>query len=184
MQPVPKECDDDATPFFDRFDRFYSTSRTSPWPERLHARYQAIIQENLDLLRDQRVLDIASHDGRWSFAALKAGCTHVTGIEAREHLVLNARTTFEHYGVDRAKYEFVLGDVFASLKEGRYQANTVLLLGFFYHVNRHVELAALISGVGAKHIILDTAVVPLELAQRPHPLSSSRRNLRLTKAQP
>jgi 23S rRNA G2069 N7-methylase RlmK/C1962 C5-methylase RlmI len=90
MQSDPRECDDSATPFFDRFNRFYSTSRTSPWPERLHARYQAIIQENLDLLRGQRVLDVASHDGRWSFAALKAGCAHVTGMEAREHLVLNA----------------------------------------------------------------------------------------------
>jgi hypothetical protein len=160
MQLDPKDVHGDETPFFDRFDRFYTTSRTSPWPERLQARYQAIIRENLDLLRGKRVLDLASHDGRWSFAALNAGCTHVTGIEAREHLVLNARTTFEHYGVDRAKYEFVLGDVFASLKEGKFQADTVLLLGFFYHVNRHVELAALISGVGAKHIILDTAVVP------------------------
>lgn len=159
MQPGPKEHDGTETPFFDRFDRFYSTSRTSPWPERLHARYQAIIHENLDLLRGQRVLDLASHDGRWSFAALKAGCTHVTGIEAREHLVLNARASFEHYGVNRATYEFILGDVFAALKERDYRADTVLLLGFFYHVSRHVELAALISGVGARHIILDTAVV-------------------------
>jgi hypothetical protein len=170
MQPDPKERDGVATPFFDQFDRFYSTSHTSPWPDRLHARYQAIIQENLELIRDQRVLDIASHDGRWSFAAIKAGCTHITGIEAREHLVLNAKATFAHYGVDRAKYEFVLGDVFASLKEGNYQADTVLLLGFFYHVNRHVELAALISDVGAKHIILDTAVVRAESCPREAPI--------------
>jgi SAM-dependent methyltransferase len=170
MQPDPKERDGATTPFFDQFDRFYSTSRTSPWPERLHARYQAIIQENLDLLRGQRVLDVASHDGRWSFAALKAGCAHVTGMEAREHLVLNARATFEHYGVDRAKYEFVLGDVFTSLKEREYRADTVLLLGFFYHVNRHVELAALISDVGARHIILDTAVVRAESCPREAPI--------------
>jgi len=50
--------------FFDAYDRFYATSQTGPSARRLNARYEAIIGKNIDLLRHQRVLDVASHDGR------------------------------------------------------------------------------------------------------------------------
>ena len=72
--------------FFDDYPRFYSTSKTGPSRHRLGARHRAIIEGNERLLVGRRVLDIASHDGRWSFAALKSGAAHVTGIEARPHL--------------------------------------------------------------------------------------------------
>lgn len=69
--------------FFDPYAQFLTTSATSASPSRLNARHAAIIQGNLELFRGKRVLDIASHDGRWSFAALHAGAKHVTGIEIR-----------------------------------------------------------------------------------------------------
>ncbi len=146
--------------FFDRFQRFYATSQTGPSSKRLNARYQAIIRENIGVLRAKRVLDVASHDGRWSFAALDAGCDHVTGIEAREHLVVNARATFHAYGIDAGKFRFVHADAFDALRQEDISVDTVLLLGFFYHVNRHVELAALVARTGATHIVLDTLIVP------------------------
>lgn len=54
----------------------------------------AIIEEHREELNGARVLDIASHDGRWSFAALQVGAAHVTGIAGREHLVTDANKTF------------------------------------------------------------------------------------------
>jgi Methyltransferase domain len=104
------------------------------------------------------VLDIASHDGRWSFAALQAGCAHVTGIEARPHLVELANQTFRDYGVDPDRYRFILGDVFDEM--ARERADTVLLLGIYYHISRHVDLARLVSETGARVIILDTCILP------------------------
>jgi predicted nicotinamide N-methyase len=106
------------------------------------------------------VLDVASHDGRWSFAALKAGCTHVTGIEAREHLVDNSNATFQAYGVDQALYRFIRADAVDALRQQTFEVDTVLLLGFFYHVDCHVQLASLVAATGAKHIVLDTNIVP------------------------
>ena len=85
--------------FFDQYDRFYTTSQTSPFPHRLNGRHQAIIARNASIISGKRVLDIASHDGRWSFAALQAGAAHVTGIEPRRELIANAHETFAHYGV-------------------------------------------------------------------------------------
>ncbi len=144
--------------FFDKFERFYTTSHTSPFPHRLNGRHEAIMVRNLGALAGKRVLDIASHDGRWSFAALQAGAEHVTGIEPRQELIDNALATFEHYGMDPARYAFKRGDVF-DLLAGE-QFDVVLCLGFYYHTIRHAELLDLIERTGAKLVVIDTEVTP------------------------
>jgi hypothetical protein len=67
--------------FIDEFPQFYSTSQTGAVPNRLNQRYRACLEWNEPVIRGNRILDIASHDGRWSFAALKTGASHVVGIE-------------------------------------------------------------------------------------------------------
>lgn len=146
--------------FFDEYSRFYSTSRTSPTPHRLNARHAAIIEANVDKLVGKRVLDIASHDGRWSFAALKAGAAHVTGIEARAELIDNAKVTLTQYGINPASYRFERGDVFELLGGGDRKFDVVLCLGFFYHTIRHAELLSLIERTGASLVVIDTEVTP------------------------
>src|ERR1017187_9318082 len=84
--------------FFDRYPEFYSSSVTYPYPNRLNQRHRACIEWNEAMIRGKCVLDLASHDGRWSFAALKAGATKVVGIEARDHLVQAARSNLHEYG--------------------------------------------------------------------------------------
>jgi len=76
--------------FFDQYPRFYDTSETFAYPSRLNLRHEAIFGENTDIFEGRRVLDIASHDGRWSFAALQAGAASVVGIEGRPELVASA----------------------------------------------------------------------------------------------
>lgn len=146
--------------FFDQYPRFYSTSHTSPAPHRLNARHAAIIEANADKLAGSRVLDIASHDGRWSFAALKAGASHVVGIEPRTELVDNARQTFAEYGVDPAHFEFMQGSVFDLLGREGVRFDVVFCLGFFYHTVRHAELLDLVERTGAKLVVIDTEVTP------------------------
>jgi hypothetical protein len=150
--------------FFDQYDRFYSTTHIGRHPNRLNSRYAAIIEPNIDLIRDKTVLDIASHDGRWTFAALKAGARHVTGIEGRAHLVDAARESLGLYGISDDRYRFFVGDVCEVLARESIQVDTVLCLGFFYHTYRHFEVAALAAATGAEHIVLDTAI-----AKEPQP---------------
>lgn len=104
------------------------------------------------------MLDIASHDGRWSFAALQAGAAHVTGIEPRQELINNARDTFAHYGIEAPRFDFQCGDVFELL--GGQTFDVVLCLGFYYHTIRHAELLDLIERTGARFVIIDTEVTP------------------------
>lgn len=144
--------------FFDRYPLFYKTSETSPSPDRLNARHTAIIERNRHILSGKRVLDIASHDGRWTFAALQAGAEHVVGVEPRKELIDRAIFTFSSYGIDPKRYEFHQNDIFEYFFTESF--DVVLCLGFFYHTVRHVELMNLISSTGAGFVILDSEVTP------------------------
>jgi len=145
--------------FFDEYPKFYDTSETASSAQRLNLRHQAIIEGNRDLLQGARVLDLASHDGRWSFAALKAGAAHVTGVEARDALVDNAHKTFAEYGVPTGRYAFVNSDMFEFLRRDVGDVDVVLCLGFVYHTLRYGELFGGIAGAGPRYCILDSRVI-------------------------
>src|SRR4051812_19951557 len=120
-----------ATWFFDRFPRFYDTSETSPYRGRLNLRYEAIFRDNADIFDGASVVDIASHDGRWSLAALETGAKSVVGIEARKDLVDHAVANLSAYGHDGA-FRFIHGDVFETFARETFDADVVLCLGFLY----------------------------------------------------
>ena len=144
--------------FFDDYPSFLETSRTSAAPWRLNLRYEAIFAANREVLAGARVLDIASHDGRWSLAALRTGASHVVGVEARPELVEHARRNLGRYGVDETAYRFVAGDVFDVLARDRIEADVVLCLGSLYHTLRWNELFARMRATGAGTILVDTEV--------------------------
>lgn len=142
--------------FFDDYPRFYETSETLPSRARLNLRYEAIIAENLDILDGARVLDIASHDGRWSLAALAAGARSVVGIEGRSELVEHSVVNLERYGYGPDQHRFVCGDVHEVLNSEAFDVDVVLCLGFLYHTLRYNELLAGIRRTSARHVIIDT----------------------------
>jgi hypothetical protein len=151
-----------ASMFFDAYPRFYETSRTSPQRGRLNLRYEAIFAENRDVFEGARVLDIASHDGRWSLAALETGATAVVGIEAKGHLVAAAQKNLSQYYEGSGTYRFVSGDVFEALASEAFAADVVLCLGFLYHTLRYPELMRLVRNLGPRYLVIDTFVVPGE----------------------
>jgi hypothetical protein len=147
------------TGFFDKFPQFYVTSHTSAAPNRLNERYRACIEWNENVIRGKRILDIASHDGRWSFAAMKVGASNVLGIEAREYLVHAARANLLKYGIVEESFRFICGDAFESLdgiEPG--SIDTIFCLGFFYHIANHMLLLSKIARLKPKHLIMDTAL--------------------------
>ena len=96
---------------------------------RMNERYEALFASNRDIFDGARVLDLASHDGRYSFAALKTGAARVTGVEVRESLIQKAQETFAFYGQDPATYRFICGDVFEVLEREQLEVDVVLCLG-------------------------------------------------------
>jgi hypothetical protein len=155
------EGEADPTHFFAAYPRFIDTSETGPWQERLDARYRALIEANRDLIVGARVLDLASHDGRFSFAALQAGAAHVVGIDAKAHLVRAGIEHFEAYGVAPDRYRFLVGDLYDWVgTEGPF--DVVFCFGLLYHVNDHMQLLTRIGETEPRAIIIDTNVSKLD----------------------
>jgi cyclopropane fatty-acyl-phospholipid synthase-like methyltransferase len=145
--------------FFDHFPAFFETSHTGASSNRLNKRFEAIFETDRTIFAGANVLDIASHDGRWSFAAIKAGASRVTGVEPRRHLVEHANETFRKYNVAKEAYSFEQEDVFRYLRHTEEVFDVVLCLGFFYHTYRHPELLSLIKKVNPSHLIVDSRVI-------------------------
>lgn len=146
--------------FFDDYQQFFDTSTVLPKRGRLNLRYEAIFGANSDVFEGARVLDLASHDGRWSFAALRTGAAHVTGIEAREEAVSHANANLAHYGADPDTYRFLCGDIFDVLGQKDFEVDVVLCLGYMYHTYRHTELLYRIRQINPKFLMMDSTVVP------------------------
>lgn len=144
--------------FFDAYPRFYETGNT-PAGARLNARFECLIARQSGLIAGRRVLDLGSHDGRWTFAAAAAGAEHVVAVEPRAELVSRARQTCASYGVSPDRVEFHVGEALDYLRGRRTPVDTVLLFGLLYHVNHHVELLRELRASGAAAVIVDTQVV-------------------------
>jgi hypothetical protein len=148
--------------FFDQYPKFYETSRTGATPLRLSYRHHLIIEQNKALLEGKTVIEIASHDGRWSFAALKAGAKSVYGIEPRKRLVDNANATFAQYGIPAADYKFIQRDGYREaerLERTGQRFETAMVLGFLYHTARQYEIIYRLARLGCAAIIIDTHVL-------------------------
>jgi methyltransferase family protein len=148
--------------FFDEYPRFYETSHIGSDPNRLNTRYQALIEANLDCIRNCSILDLGSHDGRWSFAALKAGADRILGIEARSDFHTRAIETFQSYSIPEDRFSFLLGDVFKRLPEvPPGSIDTVFCFGILYCTSYHQLLLELIANLKPKTLILDTFISTL-----------------------
>jgi SAM-dependent methyltransferase len=145
-----------ASWFFEQFPRFYWTSSTAPTHGRLNLRYEAIFGENRDIIAGASVLDLGSHDGRWSLAALATGARSVIGIEARPELVKAAAENLGTYGYGADRVRFVTGDLHEVLNTQDFEVDVVLCLGFLYHTLRYNELLDGICRTNARYLIIDT----------------------------
>ena len=145
--------------FFDQYPQFYESGIT-PNANRLRCRYDGIIQANLDILQDARVLDVASHNGRWSAAAVLGGkAAHVVGIEPRADLVEQANLIATNIGIKR-QVEFRAATIMEFLETSRPRADSfdvVMCNGYFYHTYDHWQLLKEFRRIG-RHLILDSEV--------------------------
>ena len=73
--------------FFDFIaDLPHYQDHSAPVP-RMNKRFEALIEPNKDVVSGAKVLDLASHDGRWCYAFAGAGAASVVGIEGRQEMV-------------------------------------------------------------------------------------------------
>ena len=142
--------------FFDKYPEFISEGSTGVFGNRLNHRYRAIIEHQKEVFPNASVLDLASHDGRWSLAALECGAASVTGIEARPDLAHKSQRLLAKYGYGSGRFDVIVDDCLHALDDlepNRY--DIVLCLGFFYHTIHHFRLLTQIRRLNPGLIILD-----------------------------
>jgi trehalose 2-sulfotransferase len=101
---------------------------------RLRHRYNAIIWQNRELLRGARVLDLISHAGFWSLAALDAGAASVVVVEASRKNLDAARNNFSQSQFEAKRYQLLKSKITEALKkmEPR-QFDVILCKKYFEH---------------------------------------------------
>jgi SAM-dependent methyltransferase len=107
-------------------------------------------------LSGSRVLDLGCNAGLWSLRSIEAGADFVLGIDANQTYVEQAELVFEASGVERARYDFLQGNIFEQTLDGRF--DVVLCLGVMEVSAKPVELFELMRGVGAEVIVVETVV--------------------------
>jgi hypothetical protein len=152
--------------FFDRFTRFVETSETSRNEDgrelaRLNARYVALVHAHRDVIAGAHVLDLASHDGRFGFAALCNGAEKLVGIEIEPGLVQKAEENLEFYKMPRDSYEFIVGDIFDDIARVE-RCDVVFCFGILYHINDHMRLLTKIAEAQPRWLIIDSNIAPHE----------------------
>jgi hypothetical protein len=134
--------------------------------KRLELRARFIIDRNIEDIAGSRVLDLASHDGRWPYAFAKAGAASVIGVEGRQDLVdLFAGFPDDEY---KKKVDLRAGDMFDALEAFVAAGETfdvVGILGVFYHIMDHYRLLRLAAKLKPKLMIVDS-----EFALQPWPM--------------
>ena len=123
--------------------RFYIDYENTPFPQtgkikaethpyRLNWRCEILLTRNQEAIESKRILDLASHDGMFSYACLKLGASHVTGVEGRENLVKSAIDNLTGLGYTQEHFSFIQDDVFNYLERVKpKEFDTILCFGFF-----------------------------------------------------
>ena len=151
------------TPYFPEDSPFLKEdSRGKRWAipyhyECLNGRVDTLLDRNVDVIRDCRVLDLASHMGTLSHAALQLGARHVHGIDTEEAMISKGKDLFSRTDISPDAYRFEVKDAFEFLEACEPDSyDTVFCFGLLYYVMEPFRLLRLMVRAARKCILLDT----------------------------
>ncbi|MBF4162001.1 class I SAM-dependent methyltransferase [Nocardioides acrostichi] len=147
--------------FFDFLDETQDHKYAEANIARLNARFEMIVEPYRRDLEDARVLDLASHDGRWAYALSGAGAREVVGIEGRQDLIDQFESSYPR-GEIADRVHLQQGDIFETLPtmvERGERFDVVAVFGIFYHIMEHYRLLKLIKHVGARLAVIDSEFI-------------------------
>ena len=125
--------------------------------ECLNSRIEVLLQQNRDCIQGKRILDIGSHIGTFSYAALKMGAKFVHGIDTEEDTINRCHKLFREQEVAESDYRFEVADVTDFLKnlpDNFY--DTIFCFGTLYYLEEPLALLKQMNRVANDTVLLDT----------------------------
>ncbi len=124
---------------------------------RLNQRRTFLIEPFRSEIAGAKVLDIAAHDGRWSYALAEAGAADVHGIEPRTDLIADYASFPETDYKGRVRLdEGDLYDALPFLAAKGVTYDIVALFGIYYHVMDHFWILRQIQRLQPRLILIDS----------------------------
>jgi hypothetical protein len=145
--------------FFDDYPWFYHTGNTAGNKDRVNMRYRYMIEPVRWIFKNKIVLDIASHDARWAFAALHAGARKVVCVEPRAELIDQSIENMNKCGINPLQYEFIKADIHEIIQEFPPENfDVIMCLGYFHHCLQQWQLLNEWRRLNPYHVLLDVVV--------------------------
>ncbi len=124
---------------------------------RLNQRRNFLIEPFRNEIKGARILDIAAHDGRWSYALAEAGAKEVHGIEPRTDLIADyASFPATEYKSNVRLEEGDLYDALPALAARGETYDIVALFGIYYHIMDHFFVLRQIRKLKPRLIVIDS----------------------------
>ena len=150
-------------PIFQEDSKFLKAdTRGSRWAipynfECLNARVENLLTNHLGSIKGKRVLDMASHIGTFSFAALQMGAEFIQGVDTEKRTVEKCKELFEIQKVEKQRYKFEIRDAFDLLENSPENSwDTILCFGMLYYTTEPLRLLKLMQKAARDCILLDT----------------------------
>lgn len=137
-------------------------SRSKRWAipyhyECLNGRVDTLLARHVEVIRDCRVLDLASHMGTLSYAALQLGAQQVHGVDTEDSMIHKAEDLFRRMQVAPDSYRFEVKDAFEFLESCEPDSyDTILCFGLMYYVMEPFRLLKLMARASKRCLLLDT----------------------------
>jgi len=121
-------------------------------------RINCVILENLEFIKNKRILDFATHHGFISNICLFNQAQHVTFTEIRKPVLDLAVEQMQLMQYPESQYRAELANIhdYPNNTKLCQDKDTVILSGIIYHVHDHYAILESIANARPKHIIIET----------------------------
>ena len=137
-------------------------TRTKRWaipyhPECVNGRIDVLLNNNRRFLQDKSILDVGSHTGIFSWAALQMGAKFVHGIDVEKRTTERCNDLFIKEKVAISKYKFEAENIVAFLEGVEENSfDTVFCFGVMYYMTEPYRLLKLMARAARETILIDT----------------------------
>jgi SAM-dependent methyltransferase len=125
--------------------------------ECINGRISILLNNNRQFLQNKSILDVGSHTGIFSWAALQLGAKFVHGIDVEKRTVKRCTDLFLNEKISSSKYKFETDNIIDFLEKVEKKSfNTVFCFGVLYYITEPLRLIKLMARAAKETILIDT----------------------------